>query len=139
MFLFKIAINKFMKKLSLQYLPLYISSRPHDSSSTSILNEGFYSLDIKGGFPSGHSKAMSAFTTLSFINAYHLHQLSFHNIFLYYISITLFLTCWSRYNKKAHTILQIIVGLLLGIPYGYVIYHFQSYFDYEVFWTSIFH
>ena len=139
MFLLKILLNKFMKKLSLRYLPLHISSRPSDSTVHNILDNNLsHSIELKGGFPSGHSMAISAFTSLSFINAYHLNLLSFHNIFLYYSSLLLILTCWSRYQKKAHTILQITVGLLLGLPYSYLIFIFQSYFDSSPFWFSLF-
>lgn len=125
-----------MKKISLKILPIYISARPSDCESHNLLDDNLsHSLELKGGFPSGHSMAMSAFTSLSIFNSYHLNKVN--HIFNYYNFILLILTCWSRYYKKAHTILQIIVGVLLGLPYGYMIYYFQSYFDFSSFWTSI--
>ena len=125
-----------MKQISLRILPIYISSRPSDCESHNLLDDNLpYSLELKGGFPSGHSMAMSAFSSLSILNSYHFNKIN--HPFTYYHLILLTLTCWSRYYKKAHTILQIIVGVLLGLPYGYMIYFFQSYFDYSSFWMFI--
>lgn len=136
MFLLKILLNKFMKKVSLLLLPLYISARPSDCEAHNLLDDNLsYSLELKGGFPSGHSMAMSSFTSLSLLNSYKCNKV-FH-VLNYYNVMLLMLTCWSRYHKKAHTILQIIVGVLLGLPYGYMIYYFQSYFDFSPFWSLV--
>ena len=47
------------------------------------------------------------------------------NTIFFYLVNTLFLllTAWSRYYKKCHSLLQIILGGILGILYGYLVYH----------------
>lgn len=79
-----------------------------------VINGHTFTLD-KYGMPSGHAETCGfslSFITLSLQNYY---------ISLFYLIITIITLC-ERYIKKNHTILQLIVGFILGLIVGYITY-----------------
>ncbi len=80
-----------------------------------ITNKQIVDLD-KFGMPSGHAQDGGfnfAFITLVFNNSF---------ITGLYVIIT-FVTLCQRYKYSNHTILQLIVGLIIGIGFGYLSYN----------------
>jgi membrane-associated phospholipid phosphatase len=71
------------------------------------------------GMPSGH--AQSSFYTLIFI----FFALYPAKILYLYIIITL-ITLFQRFYFKHHSIIQLIIGTIIGIFTGYVMYFFAS-------------
>lgn len=70
-------------------------------------------------FPSGHSQIISFNTTLI--------ALLFKNIYLTLFAIILcFNTFYQRYNYRNHTIIQIVVGAVIGIFLGFSLHNFVS-------------
>lgn len=91
--------------------------RPYKNSrilEIAITNKEIVNLD-KFGMPSGH--AQNCGFNLAFIT------LVLNNSFItgLYLIIT-FLTLCQRYKNSNHTILQLIVGLIIGIGFGYLCY-----------------
>ncbi len=80
-----------------------------------VANKQIVDLD-KFGMPSGH--AQDGGFNLVFIT------LVFNNSFItgLYLIIT-FLTLFQRYKYSNHTVLQLIVGLIIGIGFGYLSYN----------------
>ena len=91
--------------------------RPYKNSrilEIAVANKEIVNLD-KFGMPSGH--AQNCGFNLAFIT------LVLNNSFItgLYLIITFF-TLWQRYKYSNHTILQLIVGLIIGIGFGYLCY-----------------
>lgn len=129
----KIIINKMMKYYANLYCSPEISDRPFEATSTNILDSNLLSVvESRPGFPSGHTMAMSFFTTLA---CFRFKQCPF--IWILFV-ITLG-TGWSRYYKKAHTLLQVQVGYLVGIIYGLCVEYFTRFLPYsdQYFWNHL--
>jgi len=91
--------------------------RPNDEQKAieiGVVNGSRIGFD-KFGMPSGH--AQNCGYNLAFIN------LTLDNLFIttLYILITI-VSLLQRYLYKNHTILQLVVGLLVGIGFGYLTY-----------------
>lgn len=98
----------------------YAIKEPRPSKDSRILeiaiaNEKFVSFD-KYGMPSGH--AQNCGFNLAFIT------LVLNNSFItgFYLVIS-FISLYQRYKYSKHTILQLIIGFMLGLGFGYMIYH----------------
>lgn len=129
----KIIVNKIMKYYANLYLPSNISDRPFDATSTNIFDSNLVLVsDIKRGFPSGHAMAMSFISTLAF---FRFKQCPF----VYILAVLTIGTGWSRYYKKAHTVLQICMGYLTGILYGLCIQAITNRLPYsdQQFWDPL--
>lgn len=129
----KIIINKCMKYYANLYLPPEISDRPFDATSTNILDSNLLSLvHTRPGFPSGHTMCVAFFST---VMMFHFVNCTFTWIVIAF-SIA---TGWSRYYKKAHTLLQILVGYGVGILYGIGVHYLFNYLDLDSsrFWGSL--
>ena len=83
------------------------------------LNNGrFFSYDIYG-MPSGHAQSSlysTIFIWLVFKNK---------NILTLYLLLTL-LTIYNRINTQSHTMLQVIVGAIIGTLFGYSIFYIAT-------------
>jgi membrane-associated phospholipid phosphatase len=98
----------------------YAIKEPRPSKDSRILtiaiaNENRISFD-KYGMPSGH--AQNCGFNLAFIT------LVLNNSFItgLYLVIS-FISLYQRYKYSNHTILQLIIGFILGLGFGYMIYH----------------
>jgi membrane-associated phospholipid phosphatase len=98
----------------------YAIKEPRPSKDSSVLkiaiaNGNRVSYD-KYGMPSGH--AQNCGFNLAFIT------LVLNNSFItgLYLVIS-FITLYQRYNYSNHTILQLIIGFIIGIWFGYMIYY----------------
>jgi membrane-associated phospholipid phosphatase len=98
----------------------YAIKEPRPSKDSRILeiaiaNERFVNFD-KYGMPSGH--AQNCGFNLAFIT------LVLNNSFItgLYLVIS-FISLYQRYKYFKHTILQLIIGFMLGLGFGYMIYH----------------
>ena len=98
----------------------YAIKEPRPSKDSRILtiaiaNENRISFD-KYGMPSGH--AQNCGFNLAFIT------LVLNNSFItgLYLVIS-FISLCQRYKYSNHTILQLIIGFILGLGFGYMIYH----------------
>ncbi len=68
------------------------------------------------GMPSGHAQNMSFITSFLFFNTK-------HYFFTILSILTTLLTIFQRYYYNNHTILQILVGLLMGVIVGFGVTH----------------
>ena len=99
---------------------IYAIKEPRTSKDSRILaiaiaNENRVSFD-KYGMPSGH--AQNCGFNLAFIT------LVLNNSFItgLYLIISL-ISLYQRYKYSNHTILQLIIGFIIGLGFGYMIYH----------------
>ena len=83
-----------------------------------IFKNGIIPLDIFG-MPSGHSQ--SAFFSCAFIYLA-LRQL---NILWFYLSIS-FITIYQRVSYKYHSVLQVLVGGVIGVIFAYLVYYLSQ-------------
>ena len=113
-YLLNIGLNLFLKNI-------IKDPRPNEDKVLFelALNHGKRFSKDKYGMPSGHVQGV-AFSTI-FI------YLITNNIYILwlYLIITL-LTMIQRYNYRNHTFFQIIVGLIIGLFFGYLYYLFIS-------------
>jgi membrane-associated phospholipid phosphatase len=134
-----IVISVFLLQNKIQYLKIYICGivlnnilnfilkniikEPRPSQSSRVLEIAVANKQIvdydKFGMPSGH--AQSCGYELIFIT------LVLNNSFItgLYLVIT-FLSMFQRYKFNNHTILQLIVGLLIGMGFGYLSYNIAN-------------
>ena len=69
------------------------------------------------GMPSGHAQSCMFSTTFIFLS------LKKTKILYLYLAISL-ITCYQRVAFDFHTIIQIIVGSIVGCVFGYIVYNF---------------
>jgi len=120
-------IQKWLKQLSITYLPYSVASRPlgagnNNGCSFIIINESSSITETKSGMPSGHSMlAMFIFI----VTTYMIQSSNYDNhIKLFsYVALTMFtfIVLYSRiYWENCHTILQVLIGSIIGIFLGVV-------------------
>ena len=113
-----IYISQYLKKI---IFPLSNLARRPDNAC----NCNFYAnngvVEGQPGLPSSHM----AIVGVLFIFSHLTITKYIDNKTIFYIVNTSFvlLTAWSRHYKKCHSLLQIILGGILGILYGYLVYH----------------
>lgn len=116
---FKIYIMGLILNMILNTILKNIIKEPRPSKSSraleiAVANKKMVDLD-KFGMPSGHAQTCGfelAFITLVLNNSF---------ITGLYLVIT-FLSLFQRYKDSNHTIPQLIVGLIVGIGFGYISY-----------------
>ncbi len=107
----------------LNYVLKGIIKQPRPSQNEKLINLALnngrvFSYDIYG-MPSGHAQSSlysTIFIWLVFQNK---------NILILYLFLTL-LTMYNRINTKSHTILQVIVGAIIGTIMGYFIFYIAT-------------
>lgn len=127
--------------LGTNYIPLIgIGNRPSGSSRSvftfnSIINESF-------GMPSGHSQIawfMATYIILQIINnwldnettTYFKYFIYFRYIWLTILFIlvlcsSIYISYSRVYIEKCHTIQQVLIGGIIGIICGFIVYYFQN-------------
>ena len=81
--------------------------------------EQFYATGIPFdifGMPSGHAQS-------SFFSTIFIYLSTKHNNTAYLYLASSLLTCYQRYDSNYHSILQLIVGAIVGFIFGYFVYH----------------
>ncbi len=109
-------INLILKGILQMPRPLFDSKNV--KLATMHTKEQFYSNGIPFnifGMPSGH--AQSSFFSTVFIYLSTKHN---NNVYLYLASTLL--TCYQRYSSNYHSLLQLIVGAIIGSAFGYFVY-----------------
>ena len=128
-------INHFMKEyifkpiMGNNYFPLLgYGKRPKGSKNCGLFKDG--SVSTSYGMPSGHSETSTFFSTyliLKIIFNDKLHLL-YKIVSFIFLSFFPLLVMYSRvYWAKCHTIQQVIVGGLMGIIFGCIIYKYNKY------------
>ena len=124
--------------LNVKSLPILgIGARPNGASSCGFILDN--KLGTSFGMPSGHSQIAWAIATYIIVKSYKTKKITFNNIFnniFNYIwlilSYLLILVCtiyisYSRVNiERCHTYEQVIVGGILGICCGLLIYYYED-------------
>ncbi len=108
-----LVIHVLIKSLH-NYNQLPFMKRPDDASNCNMCNGGG-DYTQRGGFPSGHV----TMTTYLWVSLW----LNTQNDCIGIIAILVILSmCLSRYYKRCHTILQIVVGVNLGFLLAHIIH-----------------
>jgi membrane-associated phospholipid phosphatase len=109
-FIFNIILNSILK---------YAIKEPRPSKSSRILEIGIPNTHFgfdNYGMPSGHAQTCGY--SLAFITLV-LNNPLITGLYLVFTFISLF----QRFKYNNHTILQLIVGLAVGLGFGYLMYH----------------
>jgi membrane-associated phospholipid phosphatase len=134
-------VNKFLKQLFKKYicindmLPFLGScNRPDDTEFCGIFNfdsnsnsnsNSNYKNKNGYGMPSGHAQFIGVVTVyliLYVLDNFDIKELKTKLLILFLIGLSI-LICYSRvYWTKCHTIMQVIVGWLIGAIIGYIFY-----------------
>jgi membrane-associated phospholipid phosphatase len=134
-------VKQLYNYLGKKSLPILgIGSRPNKASGCKFLNDGILSYSY--GMPSGHSQIAWAFTTYIICkiikNIYKKDDKNNDKILTIFNYIWLIVSCiivllvalyisYSRvYIEGCHTIQQVIIGGILGIISGFIIYYFEN-------------
>jgi len=112
--IFNIIFNLFLKLIIQDPRPLF-NKRLIDAA----LENGEYFYPDIYGMPSGHAQIM-AFNLI-----YILFTLKSQTIFLLYLIFSI-ITCVQRYIHLKHNILQIFIGLCVGLIIGYISYYLAN-------------
>lgn len=97
-----------------------LSRRPDGACNCDYLSKAGKCAENANGFPSGHMSTTTSFSVLMILFFMKRYNVSFmillkNNPMIVFISSLLVPSmAWSRYYKKCHSILQIVVGILLG-------------------------
>ena len=84
---------------------------------------------LRGGMPSGHMSFLFMLISLFYLNS---NRIGFFNSNSFYLFLGISLTTgFGRWITNCHTILQIIMGSLVGCLIGYIIYKSQLIFKYS--------
>jgi membrane-associated phospholipid phosphatase len=116
----KSAIFGILKK---QFIKYNIGKRPKKAFNCNFFNCGGKS--ISGGMPSGHMGFMGIIIGI----IYNMYKLNNNKTYIYVYLLMVILTGISRYLLKCHTLLQIIMGYVIGILLGYMYYVMDDYLD----------
>lgn len=129
-----IIVKPLYNLLNIKSLPILgIGARPNGASSCGFILDN--KLATSFGMPSGHSQIAWTIATYIIIKSYKTKKLTFSNIFnyicliLFYLLILLFATyiSYSRVNiEGCHTSEQVIIGGILGIFCGLLIYYYED-------------
>ena len=109
-------INLILKGIIQQPRPIFDSKTIR--LATMHKKEQFYSSGIPFdvfGMPSGHAQSSFFSTVFIYLSTKHI------NTFYLYLASSL-LTCYQRYDSNYHSILQLIVGSIIGAAFGYFVY-----------------
>ncbi len=116
---FKTFVLSFIKKRTIK---LKIGKRPKGAVDCNMFSCG--GLSSTGGMPSGHMTFLFMLFVVAYINLKKLDLLT--DNFIYFFAVIILLTIVGRYFSKCHTLLQIIMGSILGIILGYFIYFVEN-------------
>ena len=113
-------IHRFIKIMTKDIYP-EIFKRPDEARDVNAANTGGYAGN-KSGFPSGHTLATS----------FVIYYLIFENndgLFEYdsiMKQIVILLVAYSRVKKKAHKVIQVIAGYIIGLFLAYLIINYEN-------------
>ena len=119
-------LNFMFKKIFSYILPVSITKRPFNAEIIHVDNSTYNIGNSPLGFPSGHSQFMMLFAILMSLYLYNDDSDITTNLPKYiFIWLLAFGVLWQRWFSRSHTILQILVGGLIGIGFG--IMYFKIY------------
>jgi membrane-associated phospholipid phosphatase len=103
-------------------IKLDIGKRPKNAFNCNMFSCG--GLSTTGGMPSGHITFLFMLFVIMYNNLKRLDLLT--DNFIYFFIVVILLTFVGRYFSKCHTLLQIVMGSVLGIILGYFIYFVEN-------------
>ena len=113
-------MQKIIKMMTKDIYP-EIFKRPDEARDVNAVNTGGYAGN-KSGFPSGHTLATSfVMYYLIFENNNGLFE--YENVMK---QIIIFLVAYSRVKKKAHKVIQVVAGYIIGLFLAYLIINYEN-------------